>query len=139
MILFAVADIKYNILTTPFFEKYFRKIIIADFTMKIKHSFIDQRTVASFTTLIGNNFLSFHLYTKLIQKSQLKLNPTLYNFYVFLLIIARAFLLKTASKQPYFAGIHQIQLLSKLKRYFPLTEILSRNSDDSCSVIIFKY
>ena len=34
---FAVADIKYNFLSTPVFEEYIQKINIHDFTLQFKH------------------------------------------------------------------------------------------------------
>ena len=52
MIPFAVADVKNNILGSPFFEKYIQIDNIQDFTMHFKHLFVDQPTIASFTTVI---------------------------------------------------------------------------------------
>ena len=58
---FAVDDINSKILGTPVFEKSFQKFKSQDFTMNSKHSFNDQPTTVSFTTVVEKNlpFFSF--------------------------------------------------------------------------------
>ena len=62
MIPFAVPDIKHIVLGTPFFEKSIQINNKEDLTMNFKHSFNDQHTIASITTLIEKNlpFFSFN-------------------------------------------------------------------------------
>ena len=50
IIALAVADIKYNILGTPFFEEYIQNINIQDFTIQFKEQPKDQRNTAKFYT-----------------------------------------------------------------------------------------
>ena len=59
MILFAVADFEYNIVRTVFSEKYIQNFDVQNFTMNLKHSFNNQPTVASFTTLNEKTFPNF--------------------------------------------------------------------------------
>ena len=44
-------------------------------------------------------------------------------------------MLKTANHEPHFVETTQTNFPSKLKRYFIFTEILSKNSENSCSLI----
>ena len=59
---FAVADIKYNILGTPFFEEHIANINVQDFTMKFKNPHKDHSQIDSFTTLTEKNFPLFFIY-----------------------------------------------------------------------------
>ena len=59
---FAVADIKYKILGTPFFEENITNINVQDFTMKFKHPYKDQSQIDSFTTLIEKKFSFLFIY-----------------------------------------------------------------------------
>ena len=61
MIPFALVDIKYDIFETSFFEKIRQINKIQDFTKNFKHSFNDQPTIVSFTTLNEKYFLYFFL------------------------------------------------------------------------------
>ena len=45
-------------------------------------------------------------------------------------------MLKTENRAAHFAELPQTRLLSKLKRYFSSMELFSKNSEDSCSIII---
>ena len=48
---FAVADIKYNILRTPFFEEYIQNINIQDFTLQFEHQSTQHPNLTKFTSL----------------------------------------------------------------------------------------
>ena len=52
----AVADIKYNILGTPFFEDYIQNINIQDFTLQFKHQSKDQLNTFKFTSLLSKDY-----------------------------------------------------------------------------------
>ena len=62
MFLFAATDIKFNILRTPLFENYRQNIYVEEFTMNFKHSFIDQTTIFSLSTLIEKFFHFYSLF-----------------------------------------------------------------------------
>ena len=55
MVFFAVFDIKYSILGTPFFEKNKQNFKVQDFTINFQHSVKDQLTIACFITLTWKN------------------------------------------------------------------------------------
>ena len=65
---FAVADIKYKILGTPFFEDNIQNINIQDFTLEFKYQSKTQPIYAKFTTLISKDYPFFHTFTELFQK-----------------------------------------------------------------------
>ena len=56
---FAVADIKYNILGTPFFEENIQNIIIQDFTLQFKHHSRIHPNYATFTSLLSKDYPFF--------------------------------------------------------------------------------
>ena len=53
---FAVADIKYNILSTPFFEKNIQNINIQDFTLQFTHHSRIYPNYANFTSLLSKEY-----------------------------------------------------------------------------------
>ena len=55
-ILFAVADIKFNILGTPFFEENIQNINIQDFTLQFKHHSRGYPNYAKFTPLLSKDY-----------------------------------------------------------------------------------
>ena len=56
---FAVADIKYNILGTPFFEDNIQNINIQDFTLEFKYQSKTHPNYAKFTTLLSKDYPYF--------------------------------------------------------------------------------
>ena len=53
---FAVADIKYNILGTPFFEENIQNINIQDFTLQFKQHLRVHPNYATFTSLLSKDY-----------------------------------------------------------------------------------
>ena len=131
MIPFAVADIKYNILGTPFFEKYVQKINNQDFTMNFKHSSIDQPANASFTTLVEKifPFFSFNYQTK--TKEAIYIKP---NTVHFPLKNSKIWSPNTENHEPLFPDMPRTLFLTKLKLYFSLKIFLAKTSWNSCAV-----
>ena len=72
---FAVADIKYNILGTPFFGEYIQKINIQDFTLPFKHQSKDQPDTTKFTSLLSKDYPYFSYIYRNNSKTQIRLNP----------------------------------------------------------------
>ena len=58
-VLFAVADIKYNILGTPFFEDNLQYMNIEDFTLEFKYQSKTHPNYAKFTSLLSKDDLCF--------------------------------------------------------------------------------
>ena len=71
-ILFAVADIKYNILGTPFFEEYIQNINIQDSTLQYKSQSKNHLNLAKFTTLLSTDYPYFSYIYGIISKTQIR-------------------------------------------------------------------
>ena len=72
---FAVADIKYNILGTPFFEDNIQNINIQDFPLEFKYQSKTHPNYAKFTTLLSKDYPYFSYIYRINSKTQLRLKP----------------------------------------------------------------
>ena len=72
---FAVADIKYNILATPFFEKSIQNINIQDFTLQVKHRSTVHHNYKKFTSLLSKDYPNFSNIYRINSKTQTLLKP----------------------------------------------------------------
>ena len=72
-VLFAIADIKYNILGTPFFEDNIQNINIQDFTLEIKYQSKTLPNYANFTSLLSEVYLYFSYIYRINSKTQKRL------------------------------------------------------------------
>ena len=72
---FAVAEIKYSILGTPFFEEYIQNINIQDFTLQFKHQSMDQPNSTKFTSLLSKAYPFFSYIYRINSITQIRLNP----------------------------------------------------------------
>ena len=72
---FAVADIKYNILGTPFFEDNIQNINIQDFTLEFKYQSKTHPNYAKFTTLLSKDYPYFSYIYRSNSKTQIRLKP----------------------------------------------------------------
>ena len=72
---FAVADIKYNIIGTPFFEENRQNINIQNFTIQIKHPTRIHPIYATFTSLLSKDYPYFSYVYRINSKTQIRLKP----------------------------------------------------------------
>ena len=72
---FAVADIKYNILGTPFFEDNIQNINIQDFTLDFKYQSKVHPNYTKFTTLLSKDDLYCSYIYRINFKTQIRLKP----------------------------------------------------------------
>ena len=72
---FAVADIKYDILGTPFFEYNIQNINIQDFTLEFKYQSKTHPNSAIFITLLSKNYPYFSYIYRINSKTQRRLKP----------------------------------------------------------------
>ena len=72
---FAVADIKYNILGTPFFEDNIQNINIQDFTLEFKYQSKIHPNYAKITSLLSKDYPYFSYIYRIISKTQIRLKP----------------------------------------------------------------
>ena len=74
-VLFAVADINYNILGTPFFEDNIQNINIQDFTLEFKYQSKTHPNYAKFTTLLSKDYPYISYIYRISSKTQIRLKP----------------------------------------------------------------
>ena len=72
---FAVADIKNNILGTPFFEEKIQNINIQDFTLQFKHHSRVYPNYAKFTSSLSKDYPYFSYIFRINFKTQIRLKP----------------------------------------------------------------
>ena len=72
---FAVADIKYNILGTTFFEDNIQNINIQDFTLEFKYQSKTHPNYTKFTTLLSKDYPYFSYMQKLIELNENQNTP----------------------------------------------------------------
>ena len=81
---FAVADIKYNILGTPFFEENIKNIIVHEFTLQFKlHSRVHPN-YATFTSLLSKDYPYFSYIYRINSKTQVRQKPNSSKLHIFL-------------------------------------------------------
>ena len=91
---FAVADIKYNILGTPFFEDNIQNINIQDFTLEFKYQSKTHPNYAKFTTLLSKDYPYFSYIYRINSKTQIRLKPKSSKLHTFRLKIIIIFILQ---------------------------------------------
>ena len=74
-VLFEVADIKYNILGTPFFEDNIQNINIYDNTLEFKYQSKTRPIYAKLTTLLSKDYPYFSYIHRINSKTQIRLKP----------------------------------------------------------------
>ena len=72
---FAIADIRYNILGSPFFEDNIQNINRQDFTLKFTYQSKTHPSYAKFTTLLSKNYPYFSYIYRINSKTQIRLKP----------------------------------------------------------------
>ena len=72
---FAVADIKYNILGTPFFEDNIQNINIHNFTLEFKEQSKIYPNYTKFTTLLSKDYTYFSYTYRINSETQIRLKP----------------------------------------------------------------
>ena len=72
---FAVADVKYNIIGTPFFEDNIQNINIQDFTLEFKYQSKTHPNYTKFTTLLSKDYPYFSYIYRINSKTQIRLKP----------------------------------------------------------------
>ena len=113
MIPFDVAEFNYILfLGMQFYEKYIQNIILQDLTMKLKHSFNDQPTIVSLTTLIRLNFPYFFCLSNKFKRPKIVEPNTVQNSR-FPLKISKTLLLETGINEPVFAEMLQTHSVTK--------------------------
>ena len=125
---FAVADIKYNILGTPFFEDNIQNINIQDVTLEFKYQSKTHPNYAKFTTLLSKDYSYFSYIYKINSKTQIRLKPK---------SSKSAHLHFTSTPQNhFFPSVPHTYFTTKFRTNFNFIEVFTDDKPDFCATII---
>ena len=128
---FAVADIKYKILGTPFFEENIQNITIRDFTLQFKHHSRVHPNYATFTSLLSKDYPYFsHIY-RINSKTQIRLKPSSSKVAHFPINNYYNLHFSTTPHKQFFPTIPHTYFSSKFRSTFNFIEVLTDDKPDT--------
>ena len=133
---FAVADITYNILGTPFFDEYIQNINIQDFTLQFKYQSKDQPKTTKLTSLLSKDYPYFSYIYRINSKTQIRLNTNSSKIAQFPLKNYYNLYFATTAKNQFFPTIPHTYFSSKFRTTFNFIEVFTYDKPDYCSTII---
>ena len=133
---FVVADIKYNILGTPFLEEHTQNINIQEFTLQFKHQSKDQPNTTKFTFQLSKDYPYFSYIYRINSKTQIRLNPNSSKIAHFPIKNSYNIHFATTPKNKFFPTIPHTYFSSKFRTTFNFIEVLTDDKPDICSTII---
>ena len=133
---FAVADIKYNFLGTPFFEEYKQKFNFQDFTLQFKYQSKDQPNTTNITSLLSKGYPYFSYIYRISSKTQIRLNPNSLKIAHFPIKNKYIFHFATTPGNKFFPTIPHTYFSSKFRTTFNFIEFFTDDKPDICSTII---
>ena len=135
-ILFAVADIEYNILGTPFFRENIQNLNIQDFTLQFKHHSRVYPNYATFPSLLSKNYPCFsHIYRN-NSKTQFRLKPNSSKIAHFPINNYYNLYFSTTPHKQFFPIIPHIYFSSKFCSTCNFIEDFTDDKLDTCATII---
>ena len=133
---FAVADIKYNILGTPFFEENIQNINIQDFTLQYKHHSRVHPGYATFTSLLSEVYPYFSYNYRINSKTQIRLKPNSSKMAHFPMNNYNNLRFSTTPHKQFFPTIPHTYFSSKFRSTFNFIEVLTDDKPDTCAISI---
>ena len=133
---FAVADIKYNILGTPFFEEYIQSINIQDFTLQFKHHSKEYPNYAKFTSLLSKDYPYFSYIYRINSKTQIRLKPNSSKIAHFPINNSSNLHFSTTPQNQFFPTFPHTYFSSKFCTTFNFIEVFTDDKPDNCATII---
>ena len=133
---FAVADIKYNILGTPFFEDNIQNINIQDFTLEFKYQSKTHPNYAKFTTLLSKDYPYFSYIYKINSKTQIRLKPKSSKLAHFPIKSYNNLHFTTTPQNNFFPSVPHTYFATKFRTNFNFIEVFTDDKPDICATII---
>ena len=135
---FAVADIKYNILGTPFFEENIQNVNIQDFTLQFQHQSATHPNYTKFTSLLSKDYPCFSYIHRNNSKSQIRLKPnsskiahfTIKNYYILHF--------QTIPQNQFFPTVPHTYFSTKFRTTFNFIVVFTEDKPDMCATLIQK-
>ena len=133
---FAVADIKYNILGTPFFEENIQNINIQDFTLQFKHHSRVYPNYAKFTSLLSKDFPYFSYDYRMNSKTQIRSKPNSSKIAHFPFNNYYNLHFSTIPQKQFFPTFPHTYFSSTFRTTFNFIEVFTDDKPDICATII---
>ena len=133
---FAVADIKYNILETPFFEDNIQNINIQDFTLEFKYQSKTHPNYTKFTTLLSKDYPYFSYNYRINSKTQIRLKPKSSKIAHFPIKNYHNLHFTTTPQNHFFPSVPHTYFATKFRTNFNFIEVFTDDKPDICATII---
>ena len=133
---FAVADIKYNIVGTPFFEDNIQNINIQDFTLEFKYQSKIYPNYTKFTTLLSKDYPYFTYIYRINSKTQIRLNPKSSKIAQFPIKSYYNLHFTTTPQNHFFPTIPHTYFATKFKTNFNFIEVFTDQKPEIRATII---
>ena len=135
-VLFAVADIKYNILGTPFFEDNIQNINIQDFTLEFKYQSKTHPNYAKFTTLLSKDYPYFSYIYRINSKFQIRLKPKSSKIAHFPIKKYHNLQFTTIPQNHFFPSVNHTYFATQFCTNSNFIEVFTDDKPDVCATII---
>ena len=133
---FAVADIKYNILGTPFFEDNIQNINIQDFTLEFKYQTKTHPNYAKFTSFLSKDYPYFSYIYRINSKPQIRLKPKSSKISHFPIKNYHNLHFTTTPQNHFFPSVPHTYFATKCRTNFNFIEVFTDDKPDICATII---
>ena len=133
---FAVADINYNILGTPFFEDNIQNINIQDFTLEFKYQSKTHPNYTKFTTLPSKDYPYFSYIYRINSKTQIRLKPKSSKIAHFPIKNYHNLHFTTTPQNHFFPSVPHTYFATKFRTNFNFIEVFTDDKPDICATII---
>ena len=133
---FAVADIKYNTLGTPFLEVNIQNKNIQDFTLQIKHRFTTYPNYKKFTTLLSKDYPYFSYIYRINSKTQIRLKPNSSKIAHFPIKNYYYLHFQTTPQNQLFPTVPHTYFSTKFCTTFNFIEVYTEDKPDTCVTLI---
>ena len=133
---FAVADIKYNILGTPFSEDNIQNINIQDFTLEFKYQSKTHPNYAKFKTLLSKDYPYFSYIYRINSKTQIRLKPKSSKIAHFPIKNYHNLHFTTTPQNHFFPSVPHTYFATKFRTNFNFIEVFTDDKPDICATII---
>ena len=133
---FAVADIKYNILGTPFFEENIQNINIQDFPLQFKHHSRVYPNYTKFISPLSKGYQFFSYIYRINSKTQSRLKPNSSKIEHFPINKYYNLHFPTTPQNQCFPTIPHTYFSSKFRTTFIFIEVFTDDKPDNCATFI---
>ena len=133
---FAEADIKFNILGTPFFEKFIQNINIQEFTLQFKCQTTVFPDYTKFTSLLSKDYPYFSYIYRINSRTQIRLKPNSFKIAHFTIKNYYNLHFTTTPQNQFFPTISHTYFSTKFRTTFNFIEIFTDDKPDTCATNI---